>query len=147
MNDCLVCREVAGEVELPGGCLIDEEHVLAFHVPPSEQYPRPYLGHMLLVTRRHAPGFEDLTDAEAAGIGVATATLARALRAAGADHVFSSRIGTGVPHLHVHVVPRWPGTPDHVRWYEVDEWEGARRGGPAEVASFAAELAPSLATK
>jgi histidine triad (HIT) family protein len=144
VSDCLVCREVAGEIDLPGGFLIDEEYVLAFHVMPSDDSPRPYLGYLMVVTRRHAPGFEDLTEAEAGAVGVATSALARALRSEGATHVYVARIGTGVPHLHVHVVPRWPETPADVRWTEVDEWDGARRGGAEEIADFASKVATHL---
>jgi histidine triad (HIT) family protein len=131
---------VAGEVELPGGPLVDEELVFAFHVVPMEHAPRPYLGHLMLVTRRHAPGFEDLRDDEAAAVGIGVARLARALREEGASEVYVARIGRHVPHLHVHVLPRWPETPPEVKWYEVDEWDGARRGGADEIAEYVESL-------
>jgi len=33
VSDCLVCREVAGELELPGGVLWEDENAIAFHIP------------------------------------------------------------------------------------------------------------------
>ena len=44
--DCLVCRELSGDVPVPGGMLVDEEHALAFHVPPLPGRGDPYLGHL-----------------------------------------------------------------------------------------------------
>jgi hypothetical protein len=33
----LVCREIAGEVELRGGLLWEDEQAIAFHVPPTDE--------------------------------------------------------------------------------------------------------------
>src|SRR5436190_1593310 len=121
-RECLVCAELGGEIELPGGPVYEDRLVVAFHVPPLEGAPRPYLGHMQVVTRRHAPHLEDLTDAEAAAIGVAVARVSRALRhRTGVERVYSAVIGHGADHLHVHVFPRYEGTPREVVWVAVDE--------------------------
>ena len=53
--DCLVCGELSGEVPVPGGMLAERAHALAFHVPPMPGRGEPYLGHLLVVTRRHVP--------------------------------------------------------------------------------------------
>jgi len=55
-------------------------------------------------------------------------------------------IGTHVPHFHLHLLPRYPGTPAEIAWYAVDEWEGAIHGDAEEVAEVAARLRASLAT-
>ena len=53
----LVCDELTGEVAVPGGLALPEhELAVAFHVPPLPDRRDPYLGHLLVVTRRHAPG-------------------------------------------------------------------------------------------
>jgi len=143
-RDCLVCREVACEVELPGGFLLDEEYLIAFHLFPQQGAEEIYLGWLVVAARRHAPGFEDLEDKEAAAVGVSISRLSRALRNVGADHVFAARIGTGEPHLHVHLLPRYPETPRDLPWHSVDEWEGARRGGTAEVTAFVNQLREHL---
>jgi diadenosine tetraphosphate (Ap4A) HIT family hydrolase len=143
--DCLICREHRGEVELPGGPLVADDLVVAFHVLPLEQ-ERSYLGHLLVTPRRHAPGLDDLTDDEAAAIGVASARLARALRAVlDLERVYSAVIGHHVPHLHVHLFPRYRGTPDDLEWFRVDEWEDAPRGGPSEIAETVDRLRRALA--
>jgi diadenosine tetraphosphate (Ap4A) HIT family hydrolase len=139
---CLVCRELTGEVVLPGGFVYEDELVAGFHVISIEQPDEPsYLGHLLVVTKRHAPRLGDLTDDEAAAVGVAATHLARSLvHRGGADWVFSAVIGTGVPHFHYHLVARYPETPRDLPWHQVDEWEGARRGDPDEIAAFVERL-------
>src|SRR6266508_463381 len=142
-SKCLVCRELGGDVAVPGGLLWQDEQAVAFHVPPVEEVgnARPYLGHLLVVTRRHVARLGDLTAEEAAAVGRATARLARALtETGGAEWVYSAVIGTGVPHFHLHLVPRYPGTPRAVPWHQVNQWEGARRGGAEEIAEFVERL-------
>jgi histidine triad (HIT) family protein len=139
-EDCLVCREHRLEVPLPGGHLVSTDEVVAFHKPPWPPEPDVYLGHVLVTPRRHASGFADLDDDEASAMGRSIAHLSRALQAAGAERVYSLTIGHGVAHLHVHLVPRWPGTPEDIPWHQVDDWEGARRGDFAAANALAAQL-------
>lgn len=130
---------------MPGGFLWQEEVAVAFHVPPLDELenPRPYLGHLLIVTRRHVARLGELTDDEGAAVGRAAARLARRLtEAGGAEWVYSAVIGTGVPHFHLHLVPRYAGTPREVAWHEVDEWDGGPHGGAEEIAELAERLRP-----
>jgi histidine triad (HIT) family protein len=148
-GDCLVCRELAGDIIVPGGLLWEEDGAVALHMPPVEEIdnPRPYIGHLLVVTRRHVARIGDLTQEEAAAVGRTVTRLARALvEAAGAEWVYSAVIGTRTPHFHQHLLPRYPGTPDEVPWHSVDEWEGARRGGPEEIVEVADRIRASFTT-
>jgi histidine triad (HIT) family protein len=141
----LICQEQRGEVELPGGPLLVDDVVFAFHAPPIDENPRPYLGHVLLTPRRHAPGLDDLTDEEGAAIGVAMPTVARALReAVDPERIYSMVVGHHVPHLHIHLFPRYRGTPEGVSWLETLGWEGSPRGGPAEIAELVERLRARL---
>src|SRR4051794_27288674 len=142
--DCLVCRQVTGGAT--GGLLIDAPLIPAFHVEPSPERPPPLLGHVLVSPRRHVPGLEDLDAREAADIGVAMARLAAGLRATlDVERVYSAVAGHHVPHLHVHVYPRYSGTPAGVPWYAADDWEGVPRGGLAEIEQMADRLRAALA--
>jgi histidine triad (HIT) family protein len=144
-EDCLICREQRGDVQLPGGALFDGARVFAFHVPPMEANPRPYLGHVLVTSRRHVAGLEDLEDDEGAAIGVAATRLARALRATlDVERVYSMVVGHAVPHLHVHLFPRYRGTPADIRWIDVDEWEGSPHGDAEEIAAVVEQLRAKL---
>jgi histidine triad (HIT) family protein len=139
--DCLVCREINGEIPLPGGYLVDEPLALAFHRPPLPNDPTPYIGHLLVVSRRHVARLGELTDDEGATIGRLSARLASALtEKAGAEWVYSAVIGTGASHFHQHLLPRYPGTPRDVPWHAIDEWEGAPRGGAEEIAALVTKL-------
>ena len=76
--------------------------------------------------------YVDETDEEAQALGLWAARLSRALVATeGADHVYAFVLGDAVPHVHAHVVARYPGAPEEFRGPRVDEWPQAPRGGAA----------------
>lgn len=132
---------------VPGGFLWLDGAAAAFHVPPLDEIgrPRPYLGHLLVVTRRHVARLGELTDNEGAAVGRAAARLARTLtEAGGAEWVYSAVIGTGVPHFHLHLLPRYPGTPPEVAWHQVAEWAGGPHGGAEEIAELVGRLRPRV---
>jgi diadenosine tetraphosphate (Ap4A) HIT family hydrolase len=140
VSACDVCREVNGEIELPGGTLWESELVIGFHVPPLLE-PEPQLGHLLLVPRRHADTWADLTAGEAAEIGVATATLGVALReVTQAERLYSAVIGHHSAHFHLHLFPRYPETPPEFSWSRCDEWPGSPRGDAQAIAAFVEQL-------
>ena len=146
-TECVVCQELTGAIEVPGGFLYQDEAVVEFHMPPNEGLgnPRPYLGHLQVATRRHVPRLGDLMDEEAASVGRAATRLARALtEAGGAEWVYSAVIGTGTPHFHLHLLPRYPGTPRDIAWHAVDEWKAGPRGGPEEILELTGRLKASI---
>lgn len=142
-QDCFICRKQRGEVAIPGGPIYEDDLVYA---GLGEGQETGYLGYLMAETRRHVPGLPDLTDAEAAALGVLVARLSRALRAAeGAEHVYAFVLGDGVPHVHVHVVPRYPGAPRAYWGVHVDEWPDAPHGGPQEIAALCERVRAHLA--
>ena len=138
--DCLVCRKHRGEEPVPGGPIYEDDLVYASHkAPPPDG--RAYLGWCFVEPRRHAPGLADLTDAEARAIGWLAARLSRALKTElKAEHVYAFVIGHHVPHLHVHLIPRYPGAPRECWGLRVDEWPEAPQGDEAEIAALATRL-------
>jgi len=143
--ECLCCREVAGEIALPGGLLWDDAQAIAFHLPPLAESPRPYLGHCLVVTRRHVDHLGDLTEAEAVSVAAASRAIAGALRAEGVERVHVAVIGLGVPHFHEHLYPRYPGVPSGTSWMGVDELPDAPHGGADEIAALVGRLKEHVA--
>ncbi|MGW2947877.1 HIT family protein [Streptomyces sp. NPDC001226] len=140
---CFVCRKHRDDSLMPGGAVWMDDLVVVSHLSP--QAPggagAVYLGHLLVEPRRHAPGLADLTEAEAQRVGVWCTRAAGALReAGGAEHVYAAVIGDNVPHLHVHLLPRYPGTPHEYWWQRVDEWPDAPRGGNGEATAMAERL-------
>ena len=145
-TDCFICRKHRGEEVAPGGPILDDELVYASHAYHPERNPDPYLGYVVVESKRHAPGFADLTEDEAAAVGVAIARVSRAIRESeGAEHVYLLVIGHHTPHLHVHLVPRYPGTPREF-WDpdRVDEAPGAKHGGIDEAAAVTARIRAAL---
>ena len=150
--DCFVCRKHHDRgALLPGGPVAEDEHVLVSHIVTPDALGREgstaYLGHLFVEPRRHAPGLADLSDAEAQAVGQWSARASRALReVAGAEHVYAAVIGDAVPHLHVHLLPRYPGTPREYWWTRVDEWPEAQRGDAEEIGALVRELRSYLAS-
>jgi histidine triad (HIT) family protein len=147
---CFVCRKHREQgALLPGGPVGEDGLVVVSHLAPSapgRDGGPVYLGHLFVEPRRHAPGLADLTGVEAQAVGWWCTRASRALReAAGAEHVYAAVIGDGTPHLHVHLLPRYPGTPREYRWTRVDEWPGARRGGEPEITELVRGLREYLA--
>lgn len=141
LTDCFICRKHRGEVSIPGGVIYKDDLVYAGHAQIREGQSTTYLGYLMAETKRHAPGLADLTDAEAQALGLLVARLSRALKACeGAEHVYAFVLGDGVPHVHVHVVLRYPDAPREYWGVHVDEWAAAPHGGPQEMAALCARL-------
>jgi histidine triad (HIT) family protein len=130
MTDCNICAELAS---MAPTVVAAEEHVFVTHLSGDDVF----LGYLFVQTTRHVQELGDLTEAEAAAVGRAAARWSRALQTVtGADHVYSAVIGHHIPHFHLHLIPRYPGTPREYWWTRVDEWPGAPRGGEAEISEL-----------
>jgi diadenosine tetraphosphate (Ap4A) HIT family hydrolase len=134
---CFVCDKHRRGSDVQGGVIYADDLVYAGHAHPVGDRDA-YLGYLIAEPKRHVVGLGDLTDEEAGALGQLVTNLARALRTAeGAEHVYSFVFGDGqVRHLHVHLVPRYPGTPNAYRGYRVTDWPGAPRGGTDEMTAL-----------
>ena len=104
---CIFCRIVKGEI--PGEIVAREPEVTAFlDVQPLAD------GHVLVVPHAHVERVEDLEPAAADALFRTVVRLAGpvrdALGAAGTTIGINNGEATGqtIPHVHVHIVPRWP---------------------------------------
>ena len=139
--DCLVCRKHRGEVAVPGGFIYEDDLISISHAQLWGEEKDHYLGHVFVESKRHAPELADLNEQEAQIIGLYISRVAKALlQTEGMEHVYSFFIGDGVPHVHVHVIGRYPGAPREYWGPKVDDWPEAPRGGEAEIAQVAARL-------
>ena len=105
---CVICRIVAGEI--PAEVVARTGDAVAFlDIEPLAD------GHTLVVPTVHAPTIEALEPAAADGLFRLVRRLAdpvrRAVDAAGTTIGVNNGEGSGqtLPHVHVHIVPRWPG--------------------------------------
>jgi diadenosine tetraphosphate (Ap4A) HIT family hydrolase len=133
--DCLICAKHAAAD--PGIEVHRDGLVYVGHLPAS---PEAYLGHLFVEPLEHRPGLADLTPEQGAAVGGAMQRASATLRAAGHDHVYAFVYGDRVPHLHVHLVGRYPEAPAGFRGVRVDEWPDAPRGDAADVAAYVARL-------
>jgi len=62
----------------------------------------------------------------------------------GAGHVCSWVLGDAVPHVHINLVPRYPGTPNEYRGFRVVEWPDANRGGVDQMGAVCDRLRRAL---
>jgi diadenosine tetraphosphate (Ap4A) HIT family hydrolase len=75
-------------------------------------------GWLVLMPRRHVTAIADLTDAEAASLGLWQVRLSRALTAAlGCSKTYVAQFGEaeGFTHVHFHIVPRPTDLPGELR--------------------------------
>jgi histidine triad (HIT) family protein len=134
-SDCFVCRKHTEGEAVEGGVIWIDDLLYAGHCQLLGR-PDIYLGWLVVEPRRHVAELGDLTRQEASAIGVLLSRLAEALCASeSAEHVYSFVLGDGVGkgHLHVHLIPRYPGTPGEYLQQRVVEWPGGPRGGVYEV--------------
>lgn len=112
---CLVCDKHSLGDDVPGGVLYDDGLIYAGHSLPIDT-PDVALGYLMVEPRRHVAKLGDLTDEEAAGLMIVANRLANALRdCEKADHVYSFVFGERIPHLHLHLAPRYADTPRALR--------------------------------
>lgn len=110
-SDCGGCGVVRGGVATPGGVLL-REGGFALHALAA---PSPLRGWLVLTSERHVRAWYDLDPAELAALGPLAARVMNAQRAIGAEHVYAFAIGDVLRHFHLHLVPRYAGTPEHLR--------------------------------
>lgn len=143
MQGCLFCDIQQGHPPAVGGSVYADDLVYAYH---WDEEGRGYLGHLVLITRRHAPDFAALTPAEAEVVGLLIARLSSALKVcAGAEKVYAVFYGEVTPHLHIHLTARYrDAPPEYLRWH-AEEWPDAPRGDADAIAALCERLHAALA--
>lgn len=99
--NCVFCKIVAGEI--PSYKVWEDAKALAF-LTIKPQTP----GHILLIPKKHEDYFFDLDDEVLKDLVVRAKPLARALKKVYKPHsgkVSMVLMGTGVPHVHIHLFP------------------------------------------
>jgi histidine triad (HIT) family protein len=104
--ECIFCKIIAGEI--PAFTVLDEELVLAFmDINPSSQ------GHMLVAPKRHAENIFEISEGDLAavinGVKRCANAVKEALKTEGVTVLQLNGRASGqiVPHLHIHIIPRW----------------------------------------
>jgi histidine triad (HIT) family protein len=132
-KECFICRKHNGDIQTSGVKIYEDEFVYVGHIDKGGN--PSYLGHIMIDLKRHAPSLGDMTMEEAKAFGVIMARVSKAIKETeGAEHIYSLVSGNSVPHLHMHIIPRYPGTPQDF-WgpNEVYDWPEAPFGQNEEI--------------
>jgi diadenosine tetraphosphate (Ap4A) HIT family hydrolase len=139
LDDCGFCRILAGKAE--ASFLFRDERVAAFmDIMPVNR------GHLLVIPIRHAVYLRELDPDDGARVFQVAQQMAAALRQSGskceAVNLFladGEQAGQEVPHVHLHVIPRFrgdgfslrlpPGYGRRAERAELDRIAAAIRGG------------------
>ncbi len=108
MEDCIFCKIVAGDI--PNHTVYEDNQTLSFlDVNPIAK------GHTLVVPKVHAETVLDLNDELAKTVMPAVQKTMERIQSTLAPDGFNIGInhheagGQVVPHLHIHILPRWEG--------------------------------------
>lgn len=108
MSDCIFCKIVSGE--LPNATIYEDEHVLSFlSISPVVE------GHALVIPKNHAQTLPELSPVDLVHVSQIVRKVDAKLR----EHFNCDAVsvwirdgpaaGQEIPHLHVHLIPRFDG--------------------------------------
>lgn len=143
---CFICNKHQGKIQTDGITIYEDEFVYVGHIDNNGE--PGYLGHLMIDLKRHAPTLGDMNEEEAKAFGSIMARVSKALIVTEeAEHIYSLVLGNSVPHLHMHIVPRYLGTPKEF-WgpMSVHDWPGAPVGGNEEVKELCLRIKSYLET-
>lgn len=138
---CPICEKHEGRGPLVAEVIYEDPLVRASHAVAGPD--GAYLGHLIVDLRRHVRGLAERSDEEATAEGRLVNRLAKVLETFGAEVVYSF-VFDHIPHHHVHVIARYPGTPRQYWGARVDEWPDAPKGDPDAVAEYSARIRRAL---
>ncbi|WP_224363497.1 HIT family protein [Hyalangium versicolor] len=140
-HPCLGCAIVSGATRPPGG-IIARAPGLVLHGVAS---PSPVPGWVVISSERHARALYDLDESVARELGAFAARVMRAQREAlGAEHAYAFAIGDVLRHFHLHLVPRFPDTPQHLWGRAVFDAPPSEHRSNEELEAAARTLATAL---
>ncbi|KAB2334712.1 HIT family protein [Cytobacillus depressus] len=145
-EDCFICKKHKGELQTSGTVIYEDEYLYVGHID-SEGKPN-YLGHLMIDLKRHFPTLAELNPEEAKALGMMMAKVSKAVKETeNAEHIYAVVSGNAVPHLHMHLVARYPDTPEQY-WgpFAVYDSPNARMGDNSEVIELCNRIKTFLET-
>jgi histidine triad (HIT) family protein len=131
--ECIFCKIIDGEI--PAVKVLDEELVLAFmDINPSTR------GHMLVVPKKHAENIFEISEGDLTAVIAAVKRCSEAVKGAlKAEGITVLQLNGRaseqiVPHLHVHIMPRWEND-----GLSVSTWE-MKKGDMEEITDIARRI-------
>jgi diadenosine tetraphosphate (Ap4A) HIT family hydrolase len=111
--------------------------------------PVPIAGWMMIASRAHRGGLDELDGQEQSELGAIAAALASAVRAeTGCERTYSITFNEAVRHFHLHVIPRHASDATTTSWALADRYRAtARKEVPAADPSKAEHAARAIAAR
>ena len=130
MSECAICDKHENDRE---DFIFSTEEFVISHYPVSDDTPTVYKGHIFVEPKRHVTSFSQLNESECLALGSLVSRGTKLLEnELGAEHVYVFTISHLVPHLHIHLVPRYPNTPKEFWDRKLQEWNEAPMLGAPE---------------
>jgi diadenosine tetraphosphate (Ap4A) HIT family hydrolase len=105
---CSACAEIAGEVQAPGGVIVDDGLWYVSH--HTGRFTDP--GELIVKTRRHCESLAELTREEAAALGPLLRAAVGALeRSVVAERIYAVSFNERIRHVHFLLLPRTAAMP------------------------------------
>ncbi|QOY35396.1 HIT family protein [Anaerobacillus isosaccharinicus] len=145
-GNCFICDKHNGTITTAGNTIYEDDYIYVGHIDNNGK-PN-YLGHIMIDLKRHVPTLAEMNPEEAKAFGVMMARLSKALKEVeDAEHVYALVSGNSVPHLHMHLVARYPNTPEQY-WgpFSVYDAPNARMGENSEVMELCNRIKTYLET-
>jgi diadenosine tetraphosphate (Ap4A) HIT family hydrolase len=114
-EDCPLCADPSKECEIIGDLEVTRAYL---------QRSASFRGYCVLVLKRHAVELDDLSADERRALMEDIALVARAVRAVCKPRKLNYEIlGNMVPHIHVHIIPRYETDPawDRAAWFALPD--------------------------
>lgn len=123
MSDCIFCKIIKGEA--PNHTVYEDDNALAF----LDIFPHAK-GHTVVIPKRHIETYFDLSEDEltklSIGVKKAMEKIQLVLKPDGFNVGWNQKPAAGqvVPHLHIHVFPRYEGDGGGSVHSITKKWEG-----------------------
>ncbi|MFH1849963.1 MAG: HIT family protein [archaeon] len=134
MEECIFCKIASGEI--PASKVYEDQRMIAFlDIMPAS------LGHTLIVPKKHYAHLEDADRSDFAAAMALARRIANSVKKAiacdGVNVLINNREAAGqvVPHLHIHVIPRWKGDCLKFDWPHMKYGEGQMKEYQDKIAS------------
>jgi len=115
MNDCPLCGDPSKGCELIADLTITRAYL---------QRSASFRGYCILVLKRHAVELDDLSPSERSELVEDIARVGHAIRAVCKPAKLNYEVlGNVVPHIHVHIIPRYTSDPtwDRAAWFALPD--------------------------
>ena len=122
-EDCIFCKIVEGKI--PSAKLYEDGDCIAFlDISPAVK------GHTLVVPKKHHETLLDITEEGLKALMIKVRSIAKSIVDATSADGFNllqnnkKIAGQMIPHIHFHIIPRYPGDGQDFSWKHVKYGEG-----------------------